>query len=216
MKLSAVQADAMQELGNIGAAHAATTLSQMIGSTVHMSVPAIKAVDIAALGTYMGEESAAMVVFELQGDIQHGGFVIFYITRESAIRLTNTMLGLTDDGDIEPEDLGLTDMNRPMNEMDESALLEVGNIMVSAFLDATAELLGFVMLPSPPSMTIDMAHAAMSSLIAGLGEEIDEVLLFSTELTCEEHKIDSDIIMMPETKTLARIVELLENMMKPA
>jgi chemotaxis protein CheC len=203
MKLSAVQADAIQELGNIGAAHAATTLSQMIGSTVQMSVPGIKAVDIADLGSYMGEESAAMVVFELQGDIPHGGFVIFYITRESAIRLTNTMLGLTD-------------MNRPMNEMDESALLEVGNIMVSAFLDATAELLGFVMLPSPPSMTIDMAHAAMSSLIAGLGEEIDEVLLFSTELTCEEHKIDSDIIMMPETKTLARIVELLENMMKPA
>ena len=203
MKLSAVQADAIQELGNIGAAHAATTLSQMVGSTVQMSVPGIKAVDIAELGSYMGEESAAMVVFELQGEIQHGGFVIFYITRESAIRLTNTMLGLTD-------------MNRPMNEMDESALLEVGNIMVSAFLDATAELLGFIMLPSPPSMTIDMAHAAMSSLIAGMGEEIDEVLLFSTELTCEEHKIDSDIIMMPETKTLARIVELLENMMKPA
>ena len=203
MKLSAVQADAMQELGNIGAAHAATTLSQMVGSTVHMSVPAIKAVDIAELGNYMGEESAAMVVFELQGEIQHGGFVIFYITRESAIRLTNTMLGLTE-------------MNRPMNEMDESALLEVGNIMVSAFLDATAELLGFVMLPSPPAMTIDMVHAAMSSLIAGMGDEVDEVLLFSTELTCEEHKIDSDIIMMPESNTLAHMIELLENMMKPA
>jgi chemotaxis protein CheC len=202
MKLSTVQADAMQELGNIGAAHAATTLSQMLGSTVHMSVPAIKAVDIAELGSYMGEESAAMVVFELQGEIQHGGFVIFYITRESAIRLTNTMLGLTE-------------MNRPMNEMDESALLEVGNIMVSAFLDATAELLGFVMLPSPPAMTIDMAHAAMESLIAGMGEELDEVLLFSTELTCDEHKIDSDIIMMPETKTLAHMVELLEKMMNP-
>jgi chemotaxis protein CheC len=203
MKLSAVQADAMQELGNIGAAHAATTLSQMLGSTVQMSVPGIKAIDIAELGNYMGEESAALVAFELQGEIQHGGYIIFYITRESAIRLTNTMLGLTD-------------MNRPMNEMDESALIEVGNIMVSAFLDATAELLGFVMLPSPPAMTIDMVHAAMSSLIAGMGEEIDEVLLFSTELTCEEHKIDSDIIMMPENKTLVQIVGLLENMMKPA
>ena len=203
MKLSAVQTDAMQELGNIGAAHAATTLSQMVGSTVQMSVPGIKAIDIADLGKYMGEESAAMVVFELQGEIPHGGFVIFYITRESAIRLTNTMLGLTE-------------MNRPMNEMDESALLEVGNIMVSAFLDATAELLGFVMLPSPPAMTIDMVHAAMSSLIAGMGVDTDEVLLFSTELTCEEHKIDSDIIMMPEPKTLAHIIELLENMMKPA
>ncbi|HVN74394.1 MAG TPA: chemotaxis protein CheC [Methanoregula sp.] len=199
MKLSKVQADAIQELGNIGAAHAATTLSQMLGSAVEMSVPGIKSVDISQLSTVMGEESAAMVAFELQGEIEHGGYIIFYITRESAKRLTNTMLGLTD-------------MDRPMNEMDESALIEVGNIMISAFLDATAELLGFIMLPSPPALSIDMAHAAMETLIAQMGEEIDEVLLFSTELTCEEHKIDSDIIMLPETKTLKKILALLEQM----
>jgi len=201
MKLSAVQADAIQELGNIGAAHAATTLSQMLSSTVSMSVPAIKTIDLSELGNHLGEESAAMVVFELQGEIQHGGYIIFYITKESAIRLTNTMLGMTD-------------MDRDFTEMDQSALLEVGNIMVSAFLDATAELLGFIMLPSPPALSIDMAHAAMESLIAQLGEEVDEVLLFSTELICEEHKIDSDIIMLPEISTLKRITELLEEMMK--
>jgi chemotaxis protein CheC len=111
--------------------------------------------------------------------------------------------------------LGLTETNRPLSEMDESALLEVGNIMVSAFLDATAELLGFVMLPSPPALTIDMAHAAMQSLIAQMQEETNEVLLFSTELTCEEYKVDSDIIMMPERSTLNKIIELLENLMKP-
>jgi chemotaxis protein CheC len=199
MKLSAVQADAIQELGNIGAAHAATTLSQMLGSTIEMSVPAIKVIDLSQLGKYMGEESAAMVVFELQGDIPHGGYILFYITRESAVRMTNTMLGMTE-------------INRPLSEMDQSALLEVGNIMVSAFLDAAAELLGFVMLPSPPALTIDMAHAAMQSLIAQMQEETDEVLLFSTELSCEEYKIDSDIIMMPERSTLVKIIALLENM----
>ena len=202
MKLSAVQADAIQALGNIGAAHAATTLSQMLGSSIEMSVPAIRVVDLSQLGQYMGEESAAMVAFEIQGDIPHGGYILFYITRESAVRMTNTMLGQTE-------------INRPLSEMDESALLEVGNIMVSAFLDATAELLGFVMLPSPPSLTIDMAHAAMQSLIAQMQEETDEVILFSTELVCEEYKVDSDIIMMPERSTLIRIIELLENMMKP-
>ena len=67
MKLSAVQADAIQELGNIGAAHAATTLSQMLGSTIEMSVPAIRVVDLSQLGQYMGEESAAMVAFEPPG-----------------------------------------------------------------------------------------------------------------------------------------------------
>jgi len=191
----------MQELGNIGAAHAATTLSQMLGSAVEMSVPTTQVIDISQLANYMGEEAAAMVIFELQGEIAHGGYMIFYIPRESAVRLTNTMLGLTE-------------MNRPLNEMDESALLEVGNIMVSAFLDAAAELLGFIMLPSPPALVIDMAHATMQSLIAQMGEEIDEVLLFSTELVCEEHRIDSDIIMMPEISTLKIIIELLENMMK--
>jgi chemotaxis protein CheC len=203
MKLSTIQSDAIQELGNIGAAHAATTLSQMLGSTIEMSVPAVTVVDLSHLADYMGEESAAMVAFELQGDIPHGGYILFYITRESAIRMTNTMLGLTE-------------TNRPLSEMDESALLEVGNIMVSAFLDATAELLGFVMLPSPPALTIDMAHAAMQSLIAQMQEETNEVLLFSTELTCEEYKVDSDIIMMPERSTLNKIIELLENLMKPS
>lgn len=201
MKLSTVQADSIQELGNIGAAHAATTLSQMLGSPIEMSVPSIKVVDLARLADYMGEEAAAMVVFELQGEIPHGGYILFYITRDSAIRLTNAMLGMTE-------------MTRPLNEMDESALLEVGNIMVSAFLDATAELLGFVMLPSPPALTIDMAHAVMQTLIAQMEEEANEVLLFSTELVCKEHKIDSDIILMPESSTLAKIVDLLEMMMK--
>jgi len=203
MKLSSVQMDAMQELGNIGAAHAATTLSQMLSSPVEMSVPKITVVDVAELANHIGDESAALVVFELQGEIPHGGYIIFYISRKSAVYLTNTMLGLTDP-------------DRPLNEMDESALLEVGNIMASAFLDATAELLGFIMLPSPPVLTIDMAHAAMQSLIAQMQEDIDEVMLFSTELFCAEHKVDSDIIMMPETSTLKTFVERLENLMKPS
>jgi chemotaxis protein CheC len=193
--------DAIQELGNIGAAHAATTLSQMLMSQVEMSIPEIRFIDVSRLGNYLGEESAALVVFELQGEIQHGGYIIFYISLSSAVKLTNTMLGLTE-------------IDRPLNEMDQSALLEIGNIMASAFLDATAELLGFVMLPSPPALTIDMAHAAMQSLIAQMNEEIDEVMLFSTELVCEEHKIDSDIIIMPEISTLYRIVGLLENLVK--
>lgn len=203
MPLSDVQKDALQELGNIGAAHAATTLSQMLNSPVEMGVPRVVAVDIAKLAEHIGEDPSAMVAFELQGEIQHGGYVVFYLSRDSAIRITNTMLGMTD-------------MDRPLNEMDESALREVGNIMVSAYLDATAELLGFVMLPSPPSLVIDMAHAAMQSLIAQMSEEVDEVFLFRTDLVCAEHKIDSDIILMPENASLHKMLDLLEKMMKPS
>ena len=202
MILTPVQKDAMQELANIGAAHAATTLSQMLNSQVDMSVPVVNLIDIAKVGDYLGEEFAAMVVFELQGEISHGGYVIFHVSKEPALRMTNTMLGITD-------------MERPLNEMDQSALIEIGNIMVSAFLDATAELLGIVMLPSPPALSMDMAHAAFESLIAQLTIEVNEVLLFKTELTCEEHKIAGNLLMLPEPETLQHIIDLLEQLMNP-
>ncbi|MFA7153691.1 MAG: chemotaxis protein CheC, partial [Methanoregulaceae archaeon] len=41
MDLSHTQRDALRELGNIGAAHAATTLSTMLMSNIEMDVPEI-------------------------------------------------------------------------------------------------------------------------------------------------------------------------------
>ena len=39
--LKAIQRDALKEVANIGAGHAATALSQMIGGTIMISVPTI-------------------------------------------------------------------------------------------------------------------------------------------------------------------------------
>ena len=39
--LKALQLDALREVANIGAGHAATALSQMIGETIMISVPTI-------------------------------------------------------------------------------------------------------------------------------------------------------------------------------
>ena len=197
MQLTEVQLDAIRELGNIGAAHAATTLSQMLMCQINMSVPEVQVVDIGQICDYIGDEYSAMVVFQLQGELEPGGYIVLLVSRESALRLTNTMLGMTD-------------TEREFGEMDQSALLEIGNIMISAFLDGTAMLLGIVMLPSPPDMAIDMAHAGMSSLLATMDADIDEVILFRTELKDEEHMVNSDILFLPDTRTLADLLRLLE------
>ncbi len=202
MRLTDVQLDAIRELGNIGAAHAATTLSQMLMCQINMSVPEILVVDIGRICDHIGDEYSAMVVFQLQGELEPGGYIILLVSRESALRLTNTMLGMTD-------------TDRELGEMDQSALLEIGNIMISAFLDGTAELLGIVMLPSPPELAIDMAHAGMSSLLATMDADIDEVILFRTELMDEEHMVNSDILFLPDTRTLADILRLLESIVGP-
>jgi chemotaxis protein CheC len=203
MQLTKIQVDSLQELGNIGAAHAATTLSTMLCTEIAMNVPEISVIDIADIYKHVGDEIAALVLFQINGEVSSGGYLLLYIPKESVIRLTNVMLGMQD-------------LNREMNEMDESALLEVGNIMVSAFLDGTAGLLNIIMLPSPPQMVIDMPHAALQSIIASQNSgEIDEVVLFRTELKSDAHEINSSIFLFPNKPMLEEILKMLEAMINP-
>jgi len=202
MEINEIQLDAICELGNIGASHAATTLSQMLNSQIDMTVPKAEIIDISDVYKYIGEEIAALVVFEIQGELAGGGYLVVYIPQTSILRMTNRMLGMPPD-----------ETSREMNEMDESATLEVGNIMASAFLDATAELLGMVMIPSPPSMALDMAHAAMESVIANVAMDVDDVILFETELKSDEPSIYCNIFMLPETGLLEKMLRLMEEML---
>jgi chemotaxis protein CheC len=201
MEFTAVQKDALQELANIGAAHSATTLSQMLNTQIGMSVPEINIVDIADVSEFVTDELTTMIVFELQGDMPHGGFLILHFPRDSAVRTARIMQGE-----------GAAPLT--FSEMDQSAIVEVGNIMVSSFLSASSDLLGFIMLPSPPALVVDMAHAAITSLIAQMTVEVDDVILFRVKLTSDEHKIAGNILIFLEVATLNRIARRLEEMTK--
>ena len=200
MELDLFQADALRELGNIGAAHAATSLSQMLMSPIDMTVPEVQVVDIADMHKYIGNEIAAIVVFQIQGEVADGGYIVVSMPQETVIRLTNLMLGTTG-------------VDREINEMDQSAAIEIGNIMISAFLDATAELLEIVMLPSPPALAIDMAHAAFESIIAQMAGDVNDILIFNTELTSEAPPIYGGIYMLPKPVLMQQLFTLLDDLM---
>jgi len=139
------------------------------------------------------------VIFELQGDIPHGGFLVLHFPRDSAVRTANIMQGFVK-------------QDQTFDEMDKSAILEVGNIMVSSFLSASSDLLGFNMLPSPPVLIVDMAHAAITSLIAQMTVEVDDVMLFRVRLKSEEYNITGNILIFLEVNTLRKVAEKLEEM----
>lgn len=202
MELDPIQTDALMELGNIGAAHAATSLSQMLMSPIEMTVPEVQAIDIAEMHNYIGSEISAIVVFQIQGEIADGGYIIVSMPQETIIRLTNQMLGTPDD-------------DREINEMDQSAAIEIGDIMISAFLDATAELLEIVMLPSPPALAIDMAHAAFESIIAQMAGDVNDVLIFTTELASEAPPVYGSIYMLPKPELMQQLFTMLERLMAP-
>ena len=202
MELDSIQKDALSEFGNIGAAHAATSLSQMLMSPIEMTVPEVQGVDISELHNYISNEISAMVVFQIQGEVTDGGYIVVSMPRETVIRLTNQMLGTTE-------------TDREIDEMDRSAAIEIGNIMISAFLDATAELLGIIMLPSPPALAIDMAHAAFASIVAQMVGDVNDVLIFNTVLTGDAPPIYGSICMLPNAELMQQLSLMLERLMEP-
>lgn len=203
MKFSPEQMDAMQELTNIGASHAATTLSKILGCDISISVPELRIVDIAEVSTVLGDEVTTMILFQLQGDIPEGGFLILHFTSESAVRTANIMCGVTG-------------VDRPLGEMDQSALLEAGNIMISSFLGASSDLLGIMMLPSPPFIVIDIGHAIIQSLIVQMGMDVDDVIIFKVQLNSEENSINGNIFIFLQDSTIQKLASLLEAMLNPS
>jgi len=200
MKLTFEQIDALKELGNIGAAHAATTLSAMLNTPIDMNIPEIHVIDLSRVHEHISDDTAALVLFQINGEVGDGGYLLLHVPVESAKRLVNVMLG---EGDV----------SREMNEMDRSALLEIGNIMISSFLDSTATLLNTVMLPSPPDLVIDMPHAAFEVIVSTkMDPATNEIVLFQTQLTSQEHALEGNIILLPTSTMLDDIIRKLEIM----
>ncbi len=194
--LSKEQSEEIWELGNAGAQNAAAALSTLLNQKVSIRLPSILVVNLSNLQEHIDDTIAAMVIFQIKGQVSAGGSLVLHVPKPSILRLSHIMLG-------QPED------DREIDEMDKSMLHEIGNIMMSSYLDACATLLSIILLPSPPSMAIDMAHAVLESIIATheVEDNADQVLFFKTEMSCAEQEIDAELFLLPSRALLKELLE---------
>ncbi|NLV27689.1 MAG: chemotaxis protein CheC [Methanomicrobiales archaeon] len=198
--LTEEQAEELWELGNTGAHNAADALSSLIGVPISINVQKIIMARLENLQDYLDDSIASLVVFQVRGQILGNGSLILHVPKKTTIRLSSIMLAAPDE-------------DREIDEMDMSMLHEIGNIMTSSYLDACANILSIMLIPSPPSMVIDMPHAVIQSVIAGqeIDEEMDHILLFKTDMQCAEHELEAGLLLLP-SKTLLH--ELLDRFRK--
>ena len=112
------QLDALREVANIGAGHAATALSQMIGETIMISVPMINIARLEEVPPQVAapDEPVAAVLMHMLGDLTGRTLLVF--PRRTAHRLASLLLRRPTDG---PE----AD-SQEFSEMDQSAIKEAG------------------------------------------------------------------------------------------
>ena len=195
-ELNEMQFDALKEIGNIGSGHAASALSSMLDRPIDMNVPQINILDYNEVVTNLGgpENVLAGILMSLTGDVS--GMIMFLIHKPFVKILLSNLLGM----DIED--------NFDLDEMSQSAIKEVGNIIAASYLTALSTLTKMSITPSVPYISVDMAAAILSVPAIQFGMLGDNALLIQTEINADV-AINGYFILMPEQDSYDKILSSL-------
>lgn len=197
--LKSIQLDALRETANIGAGHAATALSQMTGSTIMIKVPAINIVQMEAIPAQFGEdeEPVAAVLMHMLGDLSGRTLLVF--PKPTVMRLAELMLRRPVGSSV------------ALGELETSAIKEAGNILSGAYMNALSDFLGMLLLPSPPSLVVDMSTAVLTSAYTQFASDPDCVLCVESEfmLTDLGQTLRGLFLLLPEPASLQVMLRAL-------
>ena len=195
-QMNSMYFDVLREIGNIGAGNAATAISNMLNLKIDMSVPQVELMPVERITTAIGAEDEVIVGIMLGVEMDIDGSMMFLLDMKSAHHLVNRLM---------MRDLSY---DKDFDEMDLSALKEIGNIIDSSYLSALAGITNMTISPTVPFVTVDMAAAILSVPAVMFGMMGDNALLIKTEIGDEE-SISGYFILMPEEDSFKKILTSL-------
>ena len=185
--------DVLKEIGNIGAGNATTAIANMLNLRMDMSVPNVELMEVESIGTAIGSEEQIVVGIMLGVETDINGSMMYLMDIPSAHHLVNRLMMR------DPE------YNEDFDEMDLSALKEIGNIISSAYLSALSGLTKLTITPTVPYISIDMAAAILSVPAIQFGMVGDKALLINTKIG-DDMGINGYFILMPEGDSYEKIL----------
>lgn len=190
MELNEIHIDVLKEIGNIGAGNAATSLSQMLSKRIDMNVPEVSLLDYNnVINSIGGAENVVVgILVSFHGDID--GVILFLLKKEFVHLILNSLMG--------------TELHsfEEISEFEMSALSEIGNIMVSSYVNSISSLTNMVIDITVPSLNIDMSGALLDSVTAEFSEAADKVIFIREKYFCQDETIYSHMLLLPSMSSL--------------
>ncbi len=142
----------LRKIGETGTNNASKALSTMIGRTVEIFNISAKFIGIEQIPKFYGpEEVVTSVYLPITGDIN--GCSLFVFDKDSARELGDLLVQKAEE-------------TEPSAEVYDSALKEIGNIMLGSFLNATADLLDVQLVKGVPTISTNMMGAITNQIIS--------------------------------------------------
>jgi chemotaxis protein CheC len=196
--LKALQIDALREVANIGAGHAATALSQMTDRRIMISVPQINIARLEDVANLLGNPTdvVAAVLMHMLGDLT--GRTLLLLPESAGRRLCDMLLRRSP---------GTT---KVYDVLEQSCLKEAGNILSGAYMNALSDFMGMLLLPSVPSLVVDLAAAVLTTTYLNFGHERDFVFCVETEFQIEaEEGLRGHFLLLPDLASLKAIFDAI-------
>lgn len=196
-ELNMLELDTLREIGSIGTGNAATALSSILGCTVRIETPEVRIMGYNEAMDWIGgpEVVTAGVLARVEGEI--GGIML------SVQQLEFVNLALSRVVGHQVKDY------EELNELDISALLEVGNIMISAFINALSGLTNMTIKLSVPAFAIDMQGAIIAVPMAEFGGQSDHIMAIGANLICDGVTVPCRILLSPDIRSLNFLLKRL-------
>ncbi len=190
---SEIQQSVLKELGNIGAGHAASSLADLIGSPFGLTQPSVDtlAAGDVAVKSARSDREVAMLHMEVYGDAPAEMVIVF--DRAESVGFVRRFL-LKQVGEVEISE-----------EVIESSLREIANIIGGSYLSAIVDMIGIELLPSTPRLSYGKLDDMLQHTVDST--EVREVFMISNGFMNERGAINAEFFLIPHDASLDAYLE---------
>lgn len=193
--LSDIERDALAEIANMGVSRAATSLRQMVGEQVLLSVPAVNIVTRHAASELVERgDSPKLVAVQQSFDGPFAGRALLIFPQAQSLELVRSIVG---------DEHSLDDVI----DLEQEALAETGNIILNACLATIANVLQRTMRMSLPAV-IRGDGATLFDLQSG-AKNNDLVLFLYIDFTIKNRNVHGFIALLMDLPSIAALKNIV-------
>jgi chemotaxis protein CheC len=188
--LDSLELDILREIGSIGTGNAANSLSQLLNEEVRITLPEVRIMGYNEAIDWIGgpEAITAGVLVQLGGEIN--GILLSVQQMEFVNLILDSILGTP------------VQSYEQLTELESSALVEVGNIMISSFINALSGLANISIKPTVPAFTVDMQGAILAVPMAAYGGQSDFIMTIGGNFICNNVQVPCRLLLSPDIHSL--------------
>ena len=178
-----LNSDILVELGNIGAGNATTALADMINERIVVEVPRVHVSPPHLIPRLFPSRDELMTVIymQLRGKADCDILLVLEVNEAKEIASMMSMM--------------------PIEELDQetenSALEELGNIMIGGFLSAISDFTGVKMVPHPPSLVRGLFDSVLDSFLVKQALLTEAALVFDACFRRTSSEIGGSLVVFP-------------------